>query len=193
MQGSGGGKSRDEVIAESAEGIAKRIAQPFNESPIGEQYPTDYNESMNTVLTQEIIRFNKLLRIVHKSLVDVQKALKGLVVMSEALDSLATQIFNNQIPTMWSAVGYPSMKPLAAWVVDLEKRLKFLNGWVENGHPPIYWISGFFFPQAFLTGTLQNFARKHVIAIDTVSFGYKVILMEVDHRMSSLIDFAAGA
>ncbi len=29
--------------------------------------------------------------------------------------------------------------------------------------------------QAFLTGTLQNYARKHAFAIDTVSFGFQVM------------------
>lgn len=29
--------------------------------------------------------------------------------------------------------------------------------------------------QAFLTGTLQNHARKHAAAIDTISFGFEVM------------------
>jgi dynein heavy chain len=60
-----------------------------------EKYPTEYNESMNTVLAQEVIRYNRLLVIMAKMLRDVQRALKGEVVMSEELDQLATSMFNN--------------------------------------------------------------------------------------------------
>jgi len=84
-----------------------------------EKYPTLYNESMNTVLAQEVIRYNKLLNIMAKMLKDVQKALRGEVVMSEELDKMATSLFNNQVPDIFSGVGFLSLKPLSSWIIDL--------------------------------------------------------------------------
>ena len=57
---------------------------------------------------------------------------------------------------------------------ELLERVEFLQKWIDGGVPPIIWISGFFFPQAFLTATLQNYARKHVIAIDELSFEFRI-------------------
>lgn len=65
---------------------------------------------------------------------------------------------------------------VAAWVKDLCLRVQFMKDWEVNGIPKVFWISGFYFPQAFLTGALQNYARKHVIAIDTVAYAFEVCL-----------------
>jgi len=71
-------------------------------------------------------------------------------------------------------VGFLSLKPLASWINDLIERIQFLTKWVESGSPATFWISGLFFPQAFFTGCLQNYARKYKIAVDQLSYDFKV-------------------
>lgn len=55
---------------------------------------------------------------------------------------------------MWASKGHLSLKPLGSWISDLIDRITFLNNWIEKGTPDVFWLSGFFFPQAFVTGTL---------------------------------------
>ncbi|GLC56009.1 hypothetical protein PLESTB_001054700 [Pleodorina starrii] len=172
---SGGGQSQEAVIGSLASDILARLPPQFDVEAVIAAYPTTYKESMNTVLTQECIRYNNLLGVMKRSLTETIKALKGLVVMSPELEGVAYSMYDNQVPELWASRAYPSLKPLSAWVVDLLERCVFISNWVARGTPSVYWISGFFFPQAFLTGTLQNFARKYTYPIDTVSFGFQVM------------------
>uniref|UniRef100_A0A8C4NS28 Dynein, axonemal, heavy chain 1 n=1 Tax=Dicentrarchus labrax TaxID=13489 RepID=A0A8C4NS28_DICLA len=171
-----GGKTLEEIVEDIVSGIAEKIPQPFSLQEVMEKYPVLYEESMNTVLIQEVIRYNKLLAVISQSLGDIVKALKGLVVMSSELELMANSLFNNVVPDMWKAKAYPSLKPLASWVSDLLQRINFLHRWISNGIPPVFWISGFFFPQAFLTGTLQNYARRSGTSIDTIGFDFEVVV-----------------
>ena len=177
-----GGPSREELLEGVVNDINSRISAVglFDIEGIGMRYPVVYEQSMNTVLIQECIRYNKLLDALLTDLPLLSKALKGLVVMSSDLEAISTSIAMNQVAAAWASKAYPSLKPLAAWVDDLLLRLQFINDWIENGVPTVFWISGFYFPQAFLTGSLQNFARKYKYPIDTVSFDFVLVKKSYD-------------
>lgn len=127
------------------------------------------------VLLQEQERYNKLINVIHNSLEQLLKAIKGLVLMSADLDQMYSSFLKNQVPANWQAVSYASQKPLASWFKDLHRRVEFMRKWMMKGHPSAFWLSGFFFPHGFMTGILQTYARKHHKAIDFLKFRFKFL------------------
>jgi len=170
--GGGGGASQDEIVGEVANDVTTRVRNVFDVASVQERYPIKYEESMNTVLGQELTRYNKLLAIVHSSLSDIKKAIKGLLLMDHTLEAAYMAIFDGKVPPMWLGKSYNSLKPLGSYVNDLVERIKFFETWIQNGIPVIFWFSGIFFTQAFTTGAMQNYARKYTIPIDTLAFDF---------------------
>ncbi|XP_040928837.1 dynein axonemal heavy chain 3 isoform X2 [Betta splendens] len=174
-QAGGGAKSPQEVVDELAEDVLSKLPADFDTQMVNGKYPVMYEESMNTVLRQEVIRFNRLTQVVRASLVNVRKALKGQIVMSAELEDVFDSMLVGKVPGMWAAKSYPSLKPLGSYVTDLLARLQFLQDWIDSGPPTVFWLSGFYFTQSFLTGVSQNFARKYTIPIDYIGFEFEVM------------------
>nr|XP_036867942.1 dynein heavy chain 6, axonemal [Manis javanica] len=175
----GGGKSNDEIVQELVASVRARVPETLEMESASESLfnrdPQGRLNSLTTVLGQEVDRFNSLLKLTHTSLETLNKAIAGLVVMSEEMEKVYNSFLNNQVPSLWSNAAYPSLKPLGSWVKDLILRTAFVDLWLRRGQPKSFWISGFFFPQGFLTGTLQNHARKYNLPIDELNFKYNII------------------
>jgi len=131
-------------------------------------------ESRNTVVKQEAAKYNRLLELLAVQLPLFRRAVKGLVVMTEELENVGKGLFMNLVPDGWAGVGFLSLKPLTAWYKDLNDRIGFFNTWFHQGHPICFWVSGLFFPQAFFTAVMQNFARGNKYAIDRIDFDVHV-------------------
>ncbi|XP_010633543.1 dynein heavy chain 6, axonemal [Fukomys damarensis] len=175
----GEGKSNDEIVQELVASIRARVPEKLMLEGASESLfvkdPQGRLNSLTTVLSQEVDRFNNLLKLIHTSLETLNKAIAGFVVMSEEMEKVYNSFLNNQVPSLWSNTAYPSLKPLGSWVKDLILRTAFVDLWLKRGQPKSFWISGFFFPQGFLTGTLQNHARKYNLPIDELSFKYNMV------------------
>jgi dynein heavy chain len=179
--GGAGGHSPDQIVGELAADMESELPDQLSMSEAGPasfQMKGEHMDSLATVLSQEMARFNKLLKVMSSTLGDLQRAIRGEVLMSDELDKMYTSFLNNVVPPNWEAVGYASLKPLSSWIHDLHARIHFMRDWLRNGQPKAFWLSGFFFPQGFLTGALQNHARKYHVAIDTLSFSFKMLKAE---------------
>ena len=152
--------------------ILEKIPKKFDLEIAVVKYPISGKNSLNSVLLQELVRFNTLLKTIVDSLKEIDQALKGLIGLSESMDKVCNYLLKGLVPELWRSKSYPSLRHLASYIDDFIKRLKFFQKWIDVGPPSVYWVSGFFFTQSFLTGILQNFARKYTIAIDLLGFEY---------------------
>jgi len=113
-------------MQEACKGILDKLPKNFDTEYASKRHPITYEESMNTVLLQELLRFNRLLSIVRSSLINIGKAIIGEVVMSTELEDIGNAIFDNRTPAAWMKRSYPSLKPLASYIVDFVERLEFI-------------------------------------------------------------------
>lgn len=84
-----------------------------------------------------------------------------------------------QLPAVWQSKSYPSLKPLGGYVTDFLQRLQFMRDWIDHGEPDVFWLSGLYFTQSFITGVLQNHSRKEKLQIDLVTIKFHVTAYEV--------------
>lgn len=182
-----GGNDCDDTESSSSDSLVEQQAAQIE---AGLEAPLTYDEairglfdrdtegnlrSLSVVLSQEMERFNRLRSVLKRTLSDLQKAVKGFIVMSDDLESMYTSLLNSAVPELWKRVAYPSLRPLGSWIKDYHARISFFRTWLHEGTPRSFWLPGFFFPQGFLTGILQQHSRQYRIPIDSLQFSFEVM------------------
>jgi len=169
-----GARTPDEITQDLCRDIAGRLPPQLDKEKahpsVFAQTETGQVSSLGVFVGQEIDRFNVLLHVMRTSLDLLDRAIQGTVVMSMELEAMMNYFLDKRVPLMWEKAGYPSLKPLDAWVLDLIGRVEFLSGWLHEGNPNSFHLSAFFFPQGFMTAALQTYARKTKTPIDALAF-----------------------
>jgi dynein heavy chain len=77
---------QDEILLSIKNDIYDRLPEDFDIEEAQKLYPASYSESMNTVLIQELQRFNVQLREIRSSMTMLEQAVKGIIVMTPDLE-----------------------------------------------------------------------------------------------------------
>merc|ERR1719462_462544 len=114
---------------------------------------------MNIFLRQEIDRMQKILTLVRRTLLDLKMALEGTIVMSDDLKATLDNMFDARVPETWKKISWRSTT-LGFWYTELLERDGQFKRWCFHGRPKVFWITGFFNPQGFLTAMRQEVTRN---------------------------------
>lgn len=131
----------------------------------GESSDMIVNLPLNLFLFQEILRLQKTIATVTKTLKDLYDAIMGEIIMTSELETALEAIYQDRPPIFWYvdnggaqiAWHTPSL-PL--WIEGLRLRENQLSGWLYGMRPASFWFTGFYNPLAFITAARQEAAHR---------------------------------
>ena len=172
------GESRETKVLKLISDLAESIPLSVDVGAVKYKLRNDDNP-LNVVLVQELSRYNILLVLLRSSLEELEKGIKGLVLISPELEAVLGSLFENKVPKSWS-FAYFSLKPLATWMRDLTERYAFLSNWAAKSAPHVFWIGAFTYPTGFTTSLLQRYSRRGgAPSIDKLEFDFIPIPKQV--------------
>lgn len=174
--GGGGGETREAVVYQIAQDMQDKL--PANYIPYevkARLLKMGPLNSMNIFLRQEIDRMQKVISLVRSSLSDLKLAIEGTIIMSENLRDALDNMYDARIPKLWKRISWDS-STLGFWFTEFLERNNQFSTWIYGGRPNVFWMTGFFNPQGFLTAMRQEVTRAHKgWALDTVTLHNEVL------------------
>jgi len=191
-----GGKSREEVVSDKCVELLQLMAhcgykdsevrelvrrRKFHEKEINFYIATKEKDNLpqggadavdgftiplNVFLYQEIVRLDRTMGIVRKTLKELIEAIKGEIIMTPVLEQALGNIADGKPPSHWylSAGGEEiawTTQSLTNWFNGMLAREKQNTTWLRGERPLAYWMTGFYNPQGFLTAARQEVCRRH--------------------------------
>ncbi|XP_045464260.1 dynein axonemal heavy chain 5 [Harmonia axyridis] len=159
--GSQGGETRESIVYCLAEDMLEKLPKQYNQFEVKEALQRmGVLLPMNIFLRQEVDRIQRVLKEVKSTLCDLKLAIDGTIVMSQDLRKALDSMYDARIPDRWLKISWESAT-LGFWYTELLERDAQFRNWINNGRPNVFWMTGFFNPQGFLTAMRQDVTRAH--------------------------------
>lgn len=94
---SGGSSRTEDRVARLITDALEQLPASLDVEAARRRFPPSHEQSLNTVLLQEMARYNTLLSVLRESLASIGAALRGLQVMSEQMEAAYHSISLNQV------------------------------------------------------------------------------------------------
>ncbi|CAL1298106.1 unnamed protein product, partial [Larinioides sclopetarius] len=173
-------KSNESQLAKVISDLKLRVPDLIDEMgalDILQERPDYYNE----ILVQETKRYNILLKLVSKSLNELEASIFGKIMINSELEELSKVILKMEVPEEWQKV-YPTLKPLGSWIQDLRLRVEQFTRWISIGAMPVkIWLSGFSSPNSVLNATLQTTVKNSDVMLKELIWEYHVSTLDESH------------
>ena len=152
-----GGETRESTVTRQVKEMLTRLPAPYDEFAVKERLTKDITP-MNIFLRQEIDRIQKIILLVKSTLNDLLLAIEGTIIMNEQLRDAFDNIYDARVPKVWKRGSWTS-STLGFWFTELSERNIQFTTWCFKGRPNVFWMTGFFNPQGFLTAMRQETTR----------------------------------
>jgi len=183
--GGGGGLTREEIVLKMVDDLQNKTPPDYNAENVKSSIKTlgGLGKPLNICLKQEIDRLQKVLRQLRNDLAALKLAIAGTIVMSPELADALDSLFMARVPAKWAKVSDLAAPNMGVWFANILNRAEQLTGWLKNGRPLCFWLTGFFNASGFLTANRQDVCRQHSRdgwALDDCVSTYEVLKQDRD-------------
>ena len=160
-----GGMTREDVVLQKIHDLLPNVPANFNMEHVRSKVEERKNRPLDICCKQEIERMQNVLNNLRTTLVDLELAIDGSIVMNDLLYNSMNSLYDGRIPMHWRKISWPAVG-LKDWFDQVKLRYDQYAKWIETGRVETFWLGGMFNPGGFLTSLRQETCRVEKWSLD---------------------------